>query len=30
MALIVISTFAVVFLSSILWASRRPTDEHHH
>ena len=30
MALVVIGSFAILFLSAILWATRRPADEHHH
>jgi hypothetical protein len=29
MELVTIVIFAVIFLSGILWASRRPADEHH-
>jgi hypothetical protein len=29
MALVVIGSFAVLFFSGILWATRRPADEHH-
>ncbi len=29
MAALVISSFAVIFLGSILWATRRHADEHH-
>jgi hypothetical protein len=29
MELVAIVSFAVIFLSAILWASRRPADEHH-
>jgi hypothetical protein len=29
MELVTIVSFAVIFLSAILWASRRPVDEHH-
>jgi len=30
MALIVIGSFAIIFLSGILWATRPSMDEHHH
>jgi hypothetical protein len=30
MALVVIGSFVVLFLGAILWATRRPADEHHH
>jgi hypothetical protein len=30
MTLLVIGSFAVIFLSSILWATSRRADEHHH
>ncbi len=29
MELVAIVSFAVIFLSGILWASRRPSEEHH-
>jgi hypothetical protein len=29
MELLVIVSFTVIFLSAILWASRRPVTEHH-
>jgi hypothetical protein len=29
MELLVIVSFAVIFIGGILWASRRPADEHH-
>jgi hypothetical protein len=29
MELVAIVSFTVIFISGILWASRRPADEHH-
>jgi len=30
MALVVIVSFVAIFFIGILWATRRPADEHHH